>query len=174
MHALRPMADAYETPAHEERWREQVVSSLLRTEVSITHTLASVYRRAGLSPASFRLLLLLRDEADSASCTQQAVAIGLATSPANLTTLIDRMEAKGWLQRLPGWDRRSNRLQLTPQGAQRLEEVWPHHLKAVEQLAGSLARPEIHQLLHALATLRETARNTPAVSQEPVEPGTRP
>ena len=138
----------------EERLPEQVVYSLARTANLLTQTLATVYRRVGLTPASFNLLMLLKHGADPEAFTQQAVGARLVSSPANMTGLIDRLEAKGWITRLPGKDRRSHLLQITPKGSMRLDEIWAAHVHAVEQLAQALSRQEARTLVRLTAQVR--------------------
>jgi DNA-binding MarR family transcriptional regulator len=71
-----------------------------------------------------------------------------------MTGLIDRLEKKGFVQRLPGKDRRSKLLRITPKGAKLLDEVWPRHLEMVQRLVGSVGKREAHQLVLGLAQLR--------------------
>ena len=137
-----------------ERLTEAVICSIARTYSLIARRLAPVYQRAGLTAASFNLLMLLKHGKDPESLTQHAAGEHLVVSPSDMTGLIDRLERKGIVRRLPGTDRRSKRLQITPKGSQLLDEVWPRHLEAVDRVAGSLSASPARQVVEALAVLR--------------------
>ena len=139
----------------EERLPEQVVYSLLRTADLLTHSLTAVYRTVGLTPASFNLLMLLKHGAEAQSLTQQALGQHLVASAANMTELIDRLEAKGWIRRVPGKDRRSKLLTITPKGATLLDAVWEDHVSAVERLAQGLSREDARTLVRLTAQVRQ-------------------
>jgi DNA-binding MarR family transcriptional regulator len=67
-----------------------------------------------LRPAEFSVLVLV---ASNPAVSQKRLARALAIEPPNLATLLDRMEAAGWLRRRRDpRDRRSQLLALTPEG----------------------------------------------------------
>lgn len=147
---FREMGFAQRTDALEEA----VLYSLARTYSLLARELVRVYVRFGLTAASFNLLMLLKHGADPDACTQQAIGTRLVVSPSDMTGLIDRLERKGLVRRTPGKDRRSKLLRITKKGAALLDEVWPHHMEAVEHLAGVLSLGEARTLVAALAKLR--------------------
>ena len=140
--------------ARSGRLPEAVLYSVARTASLLIRELSQVYQRFGLTPPSFNLLMLLKHGADPEAMTQQAIGKRLVVSASDMTGLIDRLEKKGLVQRLPGKDRRSKLLRITPKGAKLLDEVWPHHVEAVEHLVGPVAKREAHQLVQGLARLR--------------------
>ncbi len=139
----------------EERLPEAVLYSLARTASLLLRELSRVYAKYGLTAASFNVLMLLKHGDDPDEMTQQAIGRRLVVSPSDMTGLIDRLEKKGLVQRLPGKDRRSKLLRITPKGTRVLDEVWPEHLTAVERLAGVVGRQEAKVLVQALNQLRE-------------------
>ena len=140
--------------ARSDRLPEAVLYSLARTASLVVRELSQVYQRFGLTAASFNLLMLLKHGADPEAMTQQAIGKRLVVSPSDMTGLIDRLEKKGFVQRLPGKDRRSKLLRITSKGAKLLDEVWPHHVEAVERLVGPVGKREAGQLVACLAQLR--------------------
>lgn len=140
--------------ARSGRLPEAVLYSVARTASLLVRELSQVYQRFGLTAASFNLLMLLKHGADSEAMTQQAIGKRLVVSPSDMTGLIDRLEKKGFVQRLPGKDRRSKLLRITTKGAKLLDEVWPHHMEAVERLVGSVGKQEASRLIQCLAQLR--------------------
>ncbi len=136
------------------RLPEAVLYSLARTATLLVRELSQVYKAFGLTAASFNMLMLLKHGADPEAMSQQAIGKRLVVSPSDMTGLVDRLEKKGLVQRLPGKDRRSNLLRITPKGATLLNAVWPKHVEAVERLAGSVGKADAHALVRALEQLR--------------------
>jgi len=100
--------------------------------------------RIGLSLAQCRLLGALAMHGEPVS--QAALAADMGLSAMGVASLVDRMEAAGWIERLPSaTDRRVNRIHLLP--------------RAEEALDAALAvGDELHA--RALATLTATERKT--------------
>ena len=136
-----------------------VIYALARTFSVVTRELSAVYARVGLSAASFNLLMVLHRGRHPESFTQQELGKRLVVSASDMTGLIDRLERKQLVKRLPGKDRRSHLLRITPKGAALAEQVWPHHVEAVTRLTRVLTTHERTVLLQALARLRATVQS---------------
>lgn len=132
-----------------------IVYSLARTYSLVTRKLAKVYRQFGLSVASFNLLVLLQRGKDPESFTQYAIGERLVVSPSDMTGLIDRLEKKGFVRRVPGKDRRSNLIQLTPKGSKLVDEVWPHHAEEIKRVAGAFNQHEAQVLARVMSRVRQ-------------------
>ena len=132
-----------------------IVYSLARTYSLVTRKLAKVYKRFGLSVASFNLLVLLQRGKDPESFTQYAIGERLVVSPSDMTGLIDRLEKKGLVPRLPGKDRRSNLIQLTAKGSKLVDEVWPSHVEEIKRLAEAFTQHETQVLARAMSKVRQ-------------------
>ncbi len=154
MDAITALFNEMGFAVEEERLPEAVLYSVARTFNVAARAMAHVYQRFGLTPASFNLLLLLKNGRQPETFTQHEVGQRLVVSPSNMTGLIDRMAAKGWVRRLPGRDRRSKILQITPKGAKLLDTVWPHHTAAVQQLPQALNAEETRTLVRLLTKFR--------------------
>jgi len=133
-----------------------VIYALARTYSVVSRKLAGVYARVGLSAASFNLLMLLARGQHPDSFTQQALGKRLVVSASDMTGLVDRLERKQLVKRIPGKDRRSHFLRITPKGEALVDQAWPHHVDAVKGLAEVLTARERTVLLRALARLRAT------------------
>ena len=71
--------------------------------------------RLGLSRAQCRLLAAVASSEGGRSWTQAELAQRLDLTAMGVATLVDRMEAGGWLQRTPSpTDRRANQITLNP------------------------------------------------------------
>ncbi len=133
-----------------------IVYSIARTYSLIIRRLGETYRRFGLSAAGFNLLLLLKRGKDPDSFTQRLIGQRLVVSPSDMSGLIDRMEKRGLVRRAPGKDRRSNLLQITSKGSVLVEQIWPHHAEAIEQMTRGIDPADAKALLRVLAHLRES------------------
>jgi MarR family 2-MHQ and catechol resistance regulon transcriptional repressor len=134
-----------------------VAYSIGRTYTRLVRELERLYGRFGLSVSSFNLLMLLAHGTDAEQLTQHAVGERLVVSPSDLTGLLDRLERRGLVQRLPGPDRRTKRLRITPAGRQLLAQVWPPHRELITRLCRVLGAGEAEQLVGALAKLQRQA-----------------
>jgi DNA-binding MarR family transcriptional regulator len=132
-----------------------VVYALARTFSLTMRELSKVYQRFGLSAPSFNLLMLLQRGRDPDACTQQELGRRLVVSASDMTGLIDRLERKRLVRRVPGRDRRCNLLRITPKGSALLEGVWPNHVEALKRLTAALGRDDARVLLRALARVRQ-------------------
>lgn len=102
----------------------------------------------GISPGRAGMLLLV-DANPGLSQSRLARAIGLDRS--TLVPILDDLERRGWLERRPGADRRSNGLALTASGRRFLASL-RRRVEAHEQrVAARLSEREREQLLALLA-----------------------
>ena len=93
-------------------------------------------RAAGLTPAHHQLLLAIRGHGDPQGPTIGEVADYLLLRHHSTVGLVDRAEAAGLVRRVRSEDdHRVVRLQLTPDGAARLEALSTLHLEELERLA---------------------------------------
>jgi DNA-binding MarR family transcriptional regulator len=78
--------------------------------------------RIGLSRAQVRLLGALAMRGEAASQAELAVAMGL--TPMGVASLVDRMEAAGWVERrASATDRRVNEIHLLPRAERALDDA---------------------------------------------------
>lgn len=132
-----------------------LVYALARTYNLVMQQLAPMYRRFGLSAAGFNLLVLLKRGAEPETFTQRELSRRLVVSPSDMTGLVDRMEHKDLVRRIPGNDRRSKLLRITDKGSALVEEVWPHHAEVIKRMTEKLSSAEGEALMRALSLIRE-------------------
>ena len=137
------------------RLAEAVIYSIARTAELLTWQLSPLYKRAGLTAASFNLLMLLKHGRDIDTLTQHTIGKRLVASASDMSGLIDRLERKSLVRRAPGKDRRSKRLEIAPRGLKIIEQIWEQHLAMVDELAKPLSKVEATGLVQALAQLRK-------------------
>ncbi|HEY7052497.1 MAG TPA: MarR family transcriptional regulator [Mycobacterium sp.] len=91
---------------------------------------------AGLTPAQHQLLLAIRGHGDHRGPTIGDVAEYLLLRHHSAGELVQRAETAGLVRRVgDDSDRRVTRLQLTTEGAARLESLTARHLEELERLA---------------------------------------
>lgn len=99
--------------------------------------IARVYHRPGLS--------------------QSAMADLLEIEKAPAGRLIERMEAKGWIERRDdASDRRINRLHLTPEGERLHAAIWPLAAATVDAALAELTPEERRRLTRLMARVKTT------------------
>ena len=133
-----------------------LVYAIARTYHLVMRKLAAAYRRFGLSAPGFNLLLLLQRGKEPDACTQRWLGQRLVVSPSDMSGLIDRMEARGLVRRVPGKDRRSHLLRITAKGSALVEQAWPLHAEAVARMTRGIARQDAEALLRVLARVRRS------------------
>jgi DNA-binding MarR family transcriptional regulator len=101
-------------------------------------------RAFGLTRAQWLVIARMRRRP---GLSQSEIADLLEIEKASAGRLIDRMEAKGWLQRRDdASDRRINRLHLTPEAERLHAAIWPIAEATVGTALGDLSADEQRQL----------------------------
>ncbi|MCS7252691.1 MAG: MarR family transcriptional regulator [Armatimonadota bacterium] len=111
-------------------------------------------RRYGLTPTRLDVIALL---STGEGITQQELSEKLLTTKGNITSLIDRMERDGLVERrVDVSDRRRYRLFLTPKSKRLLEQVIPEYKKRLIELIDSLSAEERALLQSLLKRLEQS------------------
>jgi DNA-binding MarR family transcriptional regulator len=136
--------------------------AFLRAHSSMLRRIGQDLADAGLPPlAWYDVLAALRD-APQARLRQVDVADELILSTSGLSRLLDRIEDAGLVRRVacPG-DRRSLHLELTDEGAEMLDRMWPVYARGIAEdflpAFGSDAR-EIAKAMEMVGASCEAAR----------------
>jgi DNA-binding MarR family transcriptional regulator len=112
----------------------------------------SVFDPYDIRPVQLTVLALIRD---SMPIKQTALGKALEVKRANIVTLLDELEGRGLVMRRPSDnDRRSHVLYLTPAGKTLTDKLLALHAKLEQDLARSLGRKELTQLVELLGTFR--------------------
>lgn len=97
-------------------------------------------RAAGLTPAQHQLLLAIRGHVGATAPTISDVAEQLLLRHHSTVELIDRAEREGIVRRSGDPDdARTVRLEITPEGESRLDELSEQHLRELRRLAPRMA-----------------------------------
>src|SRR5437773_10381945 len=129
--------------------RYRALLQLLRTAETLWNVSRLFFARWDLSPSQFNILNLLCDRPDG--CTQIELSRSLIMHRSNVTGLVDRLEARGLVQRRDSaHDRRAYRVVLTTAGKRLLQQILPRYYAAAEQVWGALPVARTHQLVSEL------------------------
>jgi MarR family transcriptional regulator, organic hydroperoxide resistance regulator len=114
-------------------------------------------RRADLTLARFDVLVAL---AKHGPMSQQALAGHLLVTKGNVVGLIDKLSARGFVERQSSaTDRRVNLLRVTPAGRRIVERVLPRQMQLIASLMQPLSQPEAALLEALLTRLRADPSN---------------
>jgi len=113
------------------------------------------YRSLGLTGVQYNLLRVI--EAADEALPQQEIARRVLASRANVTSLLDQLEAKGLIERNPCEDRRVKRVSLTPKAEVLLESTYEEILEINATLMKGLTEAEKRTLLTLIRKLEAGA-----------------
>lgn len=111
-----------------------------------------LFRPHGLTSAQYNLLNVVAESPEGLS--QRELSDQLVVDRSNVTGLLDRMEAAGWVRRAdhPA-DRRVYRVLLTPAGRRLWEMVTPIYVAAVTEVTRGITEKRMRECLETLQVL---------------------
>ena len=138
--------------------RYRALLQLLRTAETLWNASRLFFVRWALSPSQFNVLNLLYDKPDG--CTQIELSRSLIMHRSNVTGLVNRLEARGLVQRRDSAnDRRAYRVVLTVTGRKLLQEILPHYYAAAERVWGEFSASRANQLIEELTRVCANAED---------------
>lgn len=134
---------------------------LLRTADRIWNASRVFFARWALSPSQFNILNLLYGA--PRGMTQTALSRELLMNRSNVTGLVDRMEALGYVvRREVTGDRRVYRVVLTGNGRRLVNEILPHYYAASEAVWGKMSGKAVDSFSVTLEQVAANAEQTEA------------
>jgi DNA-binding MarR family transcriptional regulator len=134
--------------------RSRPVLALLRADGRVGRAFDGALQASGVTESQFNVLMELA--ANDGRLPHCDLAHGLLKSPANVTSLIDRMERDGLVQRVRGErDRRTVMVEITERGWDALGDAAPAVFAAEGQILGRLTgedRARLADLLDLVAS----------------------
>ncbi|WP_156725862.1 MarR family winged helix-turn-helix transcriptional regulator [Streptomyces apocyni] len=145
----------------DDLWPVEMLGRIQRVALIITKEVKAFTAEHGLEMGEFDVLTTLRRCGAPYTMTAGALVKASFVTSGAITNRIDRMEAKGLVERVrDGADRRSVRIRLTEQGRQVIDVVMGEHLRNYARLAESLDRAEMDQVAAVLRKLLEAHGDT--------------
>jgi DNA-binding MarR family transcriptional regulator len=108
-------------------------------------------RPYGLTSAQYNVLRIV--EGAGAPLAQRDIARRLLVSRANVTGLVDKLEAVGYVERCAVADRRVNLVRLTPQGRAFLHTTFAEQVAMCQAALAALSPADLQALLHLTTQL---------------------
>ncbi len=135
-------------------WRHETVINIVHTANRLAQVGSSLLRRFDLTEAQFNLLFVLKYS--NGNVTQSDLGKRLVVTRASITSLVDKMEEKGLVQRLdvPG-NRRIHHVSFTPQGRALVDAIEPQYRKVVHATVSGLRKEDCEVLTRHLDRVRE-------------------
>jgi DNA-binding MarR family transcriptional regulator len=144
---------------------QEVFLNLQRTADALMRDVANLLKPAGLSPTQYNVLRILRGAIDESggdgSLACNKIGDRMITRDPDITRLLDRLEARGWIARQRSKsDRRVIEARITADGLKLLKSLDDSVRKLhVEQL-GHLGRAKLKAMIEFLEAARPTANGT--------------
>ena len=134
----------------------RALESLIRAETSVRRRLSGDLEREGLSATGFSVLVVLTTAGGELEL--RALRHRLRTSKANATEVVSTLVQRGFVsrRRLPT-DRRTVLVQITPEGSELVDRLFPEHTERVTQAFSVLDEDEKRSLTEICRKLAAAA-----------------
>jgi DNA-binding MarR family transcriptional regulator len=137
----------------DDLWPMGLVGRIQRLDRVLERELKAFYAQRDLELWEADVLLTLRRAGEPYALTPGALLKASMITSGAMTNRIDRLEAKGLVQRSPGADdRRSVRVQLTPRAHELIDGFFADHIANEARLFTGLTTGEREQLTTLLRT----------------------
>jgi DNA-binding MarR family transcriptional regulator len=147
--------------ARRDRDASRAVVAVARAEGVLTRSIEEALAPTGVSGPKFNVLMELAASPEGALPLSE-VARRLLKSPPNVTALMDRLEADGWVRRRrQGQDRRVVMAEITDEGWEALRLAAPMVFEAERRLLSCLSQARRRDLARLLDTLAAKATAEP-------------
>ncbi|GHO71806.1 MarR family transcriptional regulator [Ktedonobacter sp. SOSP1-52] len=142
-------------------WSMGVLGRVARLSRVLEREYKKFFSEHGLEAFEFDVLTTLRRSGEPYELTASALLKAALVTSGAITNRIDRMEARGFVERVRDLDdRRSVRIRLTPHGREVLDRIFSLHAANMERILQPLDREECEQLANMLRTLLESFGDT--------------
>lgn len=124
---------------------------LSRANSTVSDRVQEDIKSHGLNPTEFAVLELLFHKGEQPI---QHIGKRILLSSGSITYVVDKLEKKNLLRRKPcPEDRRVIYAAITNDGKQLMEEIFPEHQKAIQEMFAKLSNPEKMRLINLLKKL---------------------
>lgn len=139
-----------------EDLRHETVLNLVRTANVLSLLGAALFRRFGLTEAQFNVLFALKYK--TRDWTQSDLSKRLVVTRASITSVLDKLEAKGLVKRAEvEGNRRIYHVDLTHKGLDLINKVEPVYRKDIHAIFSIFSDAECRELTRHLERIREKA-----------------
>ena len=142
-----------------------VCTTLMRLGTHMATIFDQRFSAMGITQASFRTLLALceLEGISDGGIAPSRLADYLLIDRATVTVLVSRLIAQGAVERLPGPNRRTHRLRLTPAGQAKITEVIPSVITLADETLAGIPPEDLSRLLAVLTQTETRLRGLDAI-----------
>ncbi|MEV6096283.1 MarR family transcriptional regulator [Nocardia sp. NPDC051981] len=148
-------------------WRQQrpdvdtspmeIFGRLARLGRIVDRELSDFFRTHGLERWEFDVLATLRRSGNESGLSAGALNKAAMITSGALTNRIDRLTAKGWVERIPDpKDRRAIQVHLTDSGRALIDRILPLHMENEQRLLADLSPADRETLIPLLRKFAES------------------
>jgi DNA-binding MarR family transcriptional regulator len=147
--------------------------TLLHQSYLLTYKyLDQIVSRLGISQAQASVLLVLKGAGQPLPLSR--LARYLVQEAQSVTSLVDRLEARQLVRRVPDQrDRRVIHVELTPAGEEMFNQIFPAAWRACREVFTDLSAEELEQLAALTATVRNRSAELLGLDRTPYEQATQ-
>jgi len=145
----------FDEPAHEALLNIYYTASMMKKRADV------FFGKFGLTDVQFNLMSLLYYQSGKEEGLSQAqISDMMLVNRANITTLIDRMERAGLVERTShSNDRRFNIIKLTTKGRNLVDKVEPIYIDQIKRVMKPVSHTRMNLLMKILEEVREKLRD---------------
>ncbi len=145
----RPMEDV----------RHETVLNIVRTATLLSQLGGVLFRQFGLTEAQFNVLFALKFK--EREWTQSDLGKRLVVTRASVTSVLDKLEEKGLVQReaVPN-NRRIYHVNLTAKGRALVDKVEPLYRESIYRTLADISEKDCRTLIHSLERVRAKCIDT--------------
>ncbi|HNZ17364.1 MAG TPA: MarR family transcriptional regulator [Candidatus Hydrogenedentes bacterium] len=137
--------------------RHEAMLGILRTATLASILAGKMLRQFGLTEAQFNVLFALKYK--TRAITQVELGRRLVVTRATVTSVLDKLESKGYVERRDVPDnRRSYHVELTRAGRQVVDALEPVYRDTIHDVLGHLSESEVQRLIGMLEPVRARLR----------------
>lgn len=138
--------------------RHEALLSIVYTANYLDKISGRFFRGFDITEAQYNAMVIIKLE--NRMLTQVEISQRMVSSRANVTSLIDKLQKKGYVRRLPvEGDRRVYQVQLTDKGIKKVAEVEPGYIKAIEKIMDCFSVEESRKLSRLLVKIRQSFKD---------------
>ncbi len=143
--------------------------SLLHQAYSLIYkNLDQAMTKTGISQAQASVLVVLKSVGRPLPLSRLARL--LVQEAQSVTSLVDRLESRGLVRRVPdGRDRRVINVQLTGEGESLFGQIYPEARQGITEVFAALNQRELHTMTEALRKLRNRGADVLKLNRAPFE-----
>jgi len=135
--------------------RHEALLNVVHTVSCLSKISRKFFSKFEITEAQYNVMIIIKLE--KRSLTQVEISERMVSSRSNVTSLIDKLQKKDYVHRLPvKGDRRVYAVELTEKGKNKVNVIEPHYIKAVEKAMAKFSTNESKKLSELLVKLRES------------------